>query len=107
MPQEAPYESSRLVLTNLHDDDAIAVMPQLASVETTVAGEEGRIIQASKGDRDLVILETLPAPIHSNLPHTYAPGFEQLALSVEDILIQKDQAGRGSILASVTTYWPE
>jgi hypothetical protein len=107
MTQEAPHEGSSLVLTDLHDNDAIAVMPEFASVETNITGEKSRIVQSSKNDDNVVIQETFSAPIYTNLPYRYAPCFKQLALSFEDILVQKNQTRRDSILASVTTYWPE
>jgi len=47
------------------------------------------------------------APGDSNLPNRSLPSFEQDAPSIQDVLVNKDQAWTGSRTYSRAVYWPE
>jgi len=104
MAEKTADKRRYFVLANAQDDHGISPMAQVTPKEPAVAGEERRLPELAKQKDDLLVLQALSTLVHSNLPNRNPPGFEQEALSIEDVLVKKDQAWTGSRTYSCAMY---
>lgn len=90
--EKAANECGDFVLSNARHNQAIASMPQAGVIEARVASEKSGVVLLAQQDHNLLVLQTFAANVDSNLPRRQPPTFEQQTLSVEDVLVEDDQA---------------
>jgi hypothetical protein len=67
-------------------------MPEFRVIEAPVAREERRIALLAQQHDEFLVVEAFLAEVDSDLPRGKPPRFKQHTLSVEDVLVQNDQA---------------
>ena len=92
VPEKAPNKRSHFVLPNARHNQAVASMPQAGVIEARVTGEKSGVALLTQQDDNLFVLQTFAAKVDSNLPRRHPPRFEQQPLSIEDVLVEDDQA---------------
>jgi hypothetical protein len=92
MAEKAPNKRSHFVLPHAHHHQAVASMPEVRAIEACVTGEECWIGPPAQQNDDLFVFQAFATKVDSNLPRSEPPCFEQYALSVEDVLVEDDQA---------------
>jgi hypothetical protein len=92
MAQKTAHESGHLILPDTRHNQAIAPMPEARLIEICITGEERGPALLEQQSDNFHVLQTLAAKVDTDLPHLHPPAFEQPPLSVEDVLVQDDQA---------------
>src|SRR5260370_28563554 len=90
--EKASNKRGYFILSNARHNQAIASMPQAGVIEARVAGEKSGVAVLAQQDDNLLVLQTFAAKVDSNLPRGQPPPFEHETLSVEDVLVEDDQA---------------
>jgi hypothetical protein len=65
--EKAANERGHFILSNTRHNQAVASMPEAGQIETGIACEEGRITLPAQENDNLLVLQTLPANVDSNL----------------------------------------
>ena len=103
--EKAANKHSHFVLSNARHNQAIASMPQVGMIKLRVAGEKSRGVLLAQQDDNLLLLQALAAAkADSNLPRSQPPSFAQQTLSVQDVLVEDDQARTRSSTYSRAAY---
>ena len=82
-------------------------MPESRLIETLIAGEECGIPLLAQQNNDLLVLQAFMAEVDSDLPRRNPPRLEQQLLSVEDVLVENDQARARASTYSGAVYSAE
>jgi hypothetical protein len=79
-------------------------MPEVRQIEVRIAREERGITLPLQENDDLLVLQTLMADIHPNLPHCDPRCSQQQSLPIEDVFVEDNQARARSSKSSGAAY---
>jgi hypothetical protein len=65
--EKAANERGHFILANAHHNQAVATMPEVRQIETSIAGEERDTALPAQENDNFLVLQALPANIDSNL----------------------------------------
>jgi hypothetical protein len=105
--QEAPDERSNFILSDTCHNDTVAGVPQTRVKKVAVPREKGSITLSSQQNDNLLVFQTLSAKVETDLSCRQSPRLEQQALSIQDILIENNQACARSSTYSGAVYCSE
>ncbi len=92
MAEKAANECGDFILRDVHHNQAIAVMSESALIKTCVTSEERDVPPSTQKHHDLLVLHPFSADVESNLRCSYPSRRQQNPLTIENILVEKDQA---------------
>src|SRR5262249_41738579 len=95
MPQETVHVLGDVERANVEKDQAVVSARKLLAEEIPVAADERWMSNLLKQRQDFVVLHSFTADIAADLTEVNSPGTQPRSLTLEDVLIEHDQAETG------------
>jgi len=107
MAEESSDEGRHFVLSHAQHNQAVAAMAELPRIKIVITSEERDAPGLKNENKDLIVLQTFPPKVNPNLAGRYSRYIQEQPLTIENVLVKKDQAWTRSSELSVTVYSAE
>jgi hypothetical protein len=104
VPHEAADERSDFILPDVCKNYAVAGVPHAPLKKVAVPREKGGVALSPQQNDNFLVFQTFSAKVETNLPRREPPRLEQQALSINDVLIENNQACARSSTYSDAVY---